>query len=266
MNPAHFSFYLVETSPYHRQMQKQRLAPLAVQIEWKENLPELPRFPYSIIYSNELIDAFPVHRIKRTGKFLYEGYVTIAKDALSFIEKWGPLSTPLLGEMIEYLQVHLYEEHVMELNLAAYKWIHEVAQWMDKGFLLTIDYGARSKELLLRKNGTLRCYQNHQLIDNPYHMPGELDLTSHVNFEFLEKWGEECGLKPVTYQTQSRFLLEWGILDLIPKQPVCHPFSPEAKQGRAIQQLIHPYGMGEVFQVLLQAKGLEYSFLPHSFL
>jgi SAM-dependent MidA family methyltransferase len=143
-----------------------------------------------------------------------------------------------------------------EVAVAARQWIGEVAAWMERGILLTIDYGGETGELLMRSHGTLRAYREHRLLTDLYQMPGEMDLTAHVDFTSLRHWGESLHMRTLAYLTQADFLLRAGVLDLLPSKPVPDPFSPEAKRRRAITQLIHPQGMGESFRVLLQAKGM----------
>lgn len=247
-------FYLVETSPYHRQIQQERLNHLPVSIKWISCLSEIPAYDFSIVYSNELVDSFPVHRIKKERGQLFESYVTLDRFTGLFKESWGPLTTPQIQDILMQLEMNLDDGQTAEVNRAARRWLQEVSAWMNRGFLLTIDYGGETSDLLQRWDGTLRGYHAHQLSTDLLLNPGMMDLTSHVNFSALQGWGEEVGLQKVSFQTQSRFLLEAGILDFFPPGPVSDPFSPAAKQSRAIRQLIHPQAMGEVFHVLLQAK------------
>ncbi|MBA4494273.1 class I SAM-dependent methyltransferase [Paenactinomyces guangxiensis] len=252
--PEQLHLYVVEISPYHRRLQQERLAKSPFLIRWVEHIREIPVYPFSVIYSNELVDAFPVHQIKKEKGQLCEGYVAWDSCSGKLVKKWGPLSTAGIYEYLTAFHLELADGQTIEVNLAAHQWLQEVATWMKKGYLCTIDYGGNTDELLQRRDGTLRSYRRHQLFSDPLSHPGEMDITSHVNFEALQKWGERWGLATHSCLTQSRFLLEAGILDLWPPDPVSDPFGPAAKRSRAIRQLIHPRAMGEQFLVLLQGK------------
>jgi SAM-dependent MidA family methyltransferase len=207
--------------------------------------------PCAIVYSNELLDAFPVHRITRKHGEIYEIYVTEDKGKL--VETLVPLSNPEIVQYLKQFAIELREGQVIEVHLQAKHWLKCVAEWMNQGWILSIDYGGTMRELLAeeRQKGTLRGFFRHQLTYDWYDRPGEIDLTSHVPFEALIRWGEEFGLKKEFYGTQASFLIEAGILDFYPSS-VRDPFSSEGKRVRIIQQLL--YGMGEAFQVLLQRK------------
>ncbi|MFC7442304.1 class I SAM-dependent methyltransferase [Laceyella putida] len=252
--PDKLNSYLVETSPYHRRLQQERLAPLPISFHWSRSLQEVPRAKYSFLYVNELVDAFPVHRIKKEGGVIWEAHVIKGMHG-RLRESWQPLkqaSDPAIWERAQLLA----EGQMAEVAVAARQWIGEVAAWMERGILLTIDYGGETGELLMRSHGTLRAYREHRLLTDLYQMPGEMDLTAHVDFTSLRHWGESLHMRTLAYLTQADFLLRAGVLDLLPSKPVPDPFSPEAKRRRAITQLIHPQGMGESFRVLLQAKGM----------
>lgn len=100
------------------------------------------------------------------------------------------------------------------------------------------------------------CYSSHQAHKNPYHAPGEEDITSHVNFSGLQLWGREVGLTPLFFDSQGSFLIRGGIFQYLSATENTDPFSPVARRNRSIRQLIYPGGMGEKFQVLIQAKGM----------
>ncbi len=255
-DPGQIHFYLVETSPYHRRLQQARLAHLPVQFFPAEHIGQIPTCAFSIVYSNELVDAFPVHRIKKERGQLLEAYVAWDPDLKKLKEEWIPTANREILAYLSRLSVRLQEGQQMEVSLSALDWLKKVASWMKKGYLLTIDYGGCTAELLERPEGTLRSYRNHRLLSDCYGQPGETDMTSHVNFEALEIWGNDFGLTTLSYQTQSRFLLDAGILELLPREQPGDPFTSAARKKRAVQQLIFPQAMGEAFQVLLQAKGL----------
>ncbi|MBD1371297.1 SAM-dependent methyltransferase [Hazenella sp. IB182357] len=243
--------YLVETSPYHRAVQQAYLAKLGAQIKWVEKIADIPQNTYSFIYSNELLDAMPVHRLKQEKGQLKAVYVTYDQQYDDWQEVW--LSAPsICHDRLEALGVSLAEGEEIEFSTQALEWLETAYHWMERGAICTIDYG------LTHQSSSIRAYRDHQLIDDWYRYPGEVDLTYNVNFEFLEKWGERLGLTTLLSKSQSQFLLEAGILKWMLHEGVRDPFSPEAKRNRAITQLIHPDTMGDRFHVLWQGKNLKF--------
>jgi SAM-dependent MidA family methyltransferase len=128
-----------------------------------------------------------------------------------------------------------------------------VADLLEKGFVITIDYGYPSRELYqdYRKRGTLMAYYRHQAQEDPYVRVGEQDLTAHVNFSALAHWGRKWGLDLLGFVPQNHFLLGLGILDLLSQDDGGTEDRLKAKT------LLLPGGMGEIFKVLIQSKGLE---------
>ncbi|MBA4601186.1 class I SAM-dependent methyltransferase [Thermoactinomyces mirandus] len=256
ISPDKVSFYLVETSPYHQRLQKERLFASPVNYQLVHRLSDVPASPFSFIYSNELVDAFPVHRIKKEQGKLLEAYVTLSESKPYLRETWLPLPEDKWnrGKLGQWL-MQLNEGSEMALCLAARDWLREIADWMEQGVLLTIDYGGL-QEQLLQKQRTIRGFRGHQVCDEFYDTPGGMDLTYDVNFTHLIEWGLEAGLAPCQFLSQFQFLMNAGILNFLPAEPVRDPFGKEAKRIRAIKQLIHPETMGEVFRVLVQTKNL----------
>jgi SAM-dependent MidA family methyltransferase len=146
------------------------------------------------------------------------------------------------------------------VNLKALDWVEKVARCLKKGFVLTIDYGYLAKELYApnRSEGTLLCYYQHRTSENPYERLGEQDITSHVNFTRLIQKGEEVGLHLTGLVPQYRFLLALGLLREM--ESLGREMSEiDALQLRlTLKHLIEPeMGMGEVFKVLIQHKGID---------
>lgn len=255
VHPNSIHVYLIEASLFHQQVQKERLRDSPFSIQWVSHVSDIPSYPFCVVYSNELVDAFPLHRVKRISSTeMAELYITWDKSKHEFVEVWGPLSNEELEGFIHQFEYHLDIGQSVEVNLSAKKFIYDIAEWMKSGYILTIDYGATTQELLMRKDGTIRYFYQHSMPENPYTHIGEVDITCHVNFDTLQTWGEEVGLETIRLSTQSQFLLQSGILDMLSGKDERDPFSEEAKKRRAVQQLIHPDAMGETFKVLVQRK------------
>jgi SAM-dependent MidA family methyltransferase len=211
------------------------------------------------LYSNELIDSFPVHLVEMTPDGLREVYVALRDD--DFAEEFGEPSTPELAAYLERIGVTLLEGKRAELNLAAPRWLAAVAQTLRRGFVLTIDYGYPAIDLFspARLAGTLLCYHRHQVEESPYVRPGEQDITSHVDFTTLMKAGEEVGLVTAWFGEQYRFLLAVGFMEEMARVERSDVSEEEKLKVRLLmKKLILPEGgMGDTFRVLIQAKGVE---------
>ena len=211
------------------------------------------------LYSNELMDAMPVHRVAMGEAELRELYVTIRDNELA--EELGPLSTPAIADYLRRIGITLHPGQHAEVNLAMVSWLETAAHALERGFLLTVDYGHPAQELYApsRKHGTLLCYHKHQLEDNPYIRLGRQDITSHVDFTTLSVRGSELGLKPVWFGEQYRFLLSVGIVEEMEEIERSSVSEPEKLKLRlALKKLIMPEGgMGDTFKVLVQSKGLD---------
>ncbi len=218
---------------------------------------EIPaRIAAGCLFSNELIDALPVHRVVLESGALKEIFVDFRDGR--FLSATAPLSTCAIAEYFATQGVVLQEGQCAEAGLEASDWITEVGRRLERGYVLTIDYGHHAAELFddHHMRGTLLAYQNHRVSEDVYVSPGEQDLTAHVNFTALEMWGKRSGLETAGFTSQTAFLLALGqgneFADLYDEGQT------EAERVRArlqLKTLIHPEGMGERFQVLVQRKG-----------
>lgn len=245
-------YWIIEISEQLQNVQKEILQEKGV--HWAQSLKEIGPFT-GIILSNELIDAFPVHVLECTAQGIEEVNISLEDDKL--VETLGPLSNELLFDFLkEYPDAYL-EGQRFEVNLDALAWLEHAADQMIEGFVLTIDYGDETPRLYEgKRDGTIRAFKQHQMIPNLLASPGEQDLTADVNFTSLQIFGEKKGLHPVFYGTQSKFLIEAGILENLSSLSIgADPFKDQnMKRNLAIKHLIMPSGMGERFKVLVQQK------------
>jgi SAM-dependent MidA family methyltransferase len=225
----------------------------------------------SVILSNELIDAFPVHIVETQGKRLYELFVGVQQGHL-----YELLAEPSTSEVANYLDRYKIPWHSFgdgwraEINLDVLRWIERVARLIRRGFILTIDYGDKAKSLYTchRRRGTLACYTHHHMNEHPLMHPGQQDITAHVNFSALIDEGRRHGLRLSTFTTQRLWLEGLGIYEDLQRRRL-NDFS-EADTERATDRgqvallrwynlrqrvlaLTDPSGMGN-FKVLLQSR------------
>lgn len=192
-------YHLVEISPHLRQRQQERLPKKA---HWHPTLSEALKSagPEALVISNEFIDAFPVRIFRKATDNLEELHL-------------GPTQKEIWQDATELPHSTLFSQdwpHHQRLEVAesVHQWIKSDLSLIEKGAILTIDYGGTAQENYHRRPlGTLRAYFHHQLLLPPeaYQNPGHQDLTFDVNFEDLTLWGDEIGLKSTPLLTQSEF-------------------------------------------------------------
>jgi SAM-dependent MidA family methyltransferase len=210
------------------------------------------------IFSNELIDAMPVHRVIREGGHLRENYVGLGKNGLC--EETKSLSSSTLSDYFVKQNIHLEEGQQAEVNLAACRWIEGAGKKLKRGFILTIDYGHQAQELYDERHmrGTLLAYERHRATEDFFRAPGEQDLTAHVNFAALDLYGRKRGLVRTGFTSQSKFLLALARHGEFADLQSDEMTEAENTHRRLLfKTLINPEGMGETFQVLIQHKGIE---------
>lgn len=247
---------LIEGNPEHRREAGEQLAAYiaagtARVIDGEpEQLPDWTDRPV-IVVANELLDAFPVHRIvKRDGR-IFEWGVMWDERSESFASRLLPQSETNWAAWLEEQGVTLLEGQTFEVNLGAAVWIRELAGRMNRALLVLIDYGDEDRELSAphRMDGTLLCYAKHRAHNDPYNLPGEQDLTAHVNFSHMRRAAEQAGWHQFWYGTQKRFLVESGVMDKLAEHRIADPFHPIARRNRAIRQLLLSDNMSELFKV-----------------
>ena len=257
------SYQMVETSPFSRRQGENLLLEngFGEKVQWvtPKELESVNSRVQGCILSNELVDSFPVHLVTLRDGHLREIYVTQMDGG--FREEIGALSSDKLGNYFEGLGVVLDDGQRAEVNLMALDWMEMVSRILIKGFVITIDYGHEAENLYspFRRNGTLLCYHGHTWNDNPYERIGLQDITSHVDFTSLMTKGKEMGLRRTGFTTQYRFLLGLGFLKELERLSGENEGSLEGIRNRlSMKTLILPDGgMGDVFKVLIQHKGLD---------
>lgn len=264
-------YTLIETSPALQQAQQRQLSPWqarGIPIRWQA-LDEIPPDRWTgCLFSNELVDAFPVHRVTLTDQGLQEQYVGLKSDRdHTFGTVLGPLSTPALADYFDLVGITLAPPnypigYTTEVNLAALAWSTAIAARLKRGYVLTIDYGHTAQRYYnpQRTAGTLQCYNRHRHHSDPFHDVGRQDITAHVDFTALINQGIRHGLKPLGQCPQGLFLMALGLGDRLDAlrsiTAVDGPTLQAAIQRRNdLQSLINPIGLGQ-FQVLVQGKSL----------
>src|SRR5262249_27627116 len=207
------------------------------------------------ILCNELIDNFPVHRFAIQGGRVKEVFITLAGGTLT--EVLDEPSSPRIEERLTSLGVSFPEGYRGEVNLALEDWTDQLAQALDRGFMLTIDYRQLATDLYSHQNnqGTLICYHRHIASSDPYQHIGQQDITCQVDFTSLMRLGDRHGLATVGYTLQRQFLTNLGFascLEALQTQGLSA--ARMALSRMAMMALVDPEEYGD-FKVLAQAKG-----------
>jgi SAM-dependent MidA family methyltransferase len=253
-----YRLHLVEASPAARNEQRATLGETAERLV--SSSARLPEHINGIVFANELLDAMPTHQVVMREDGLREVYVS---PRLSLHE--SPPSTPALAEYLQRLGVALEPGWRVEINLRAIEWMRELAQRLDRGFVILIDYGHEARELYSvgHSNGTLTTFARHTAsgpeaapgtppwLSNP----GEQDITAHVDFTSVRAAAEEAGLVTLGFLDQTYFLLA-----LATSKNSENPENPEnlenLKRRLALKTLIMPGGLGSTMKVLIFGKGV----------
>ena len=208
------------------------------------------------ILCNELIDNFPVHRFAIEDGRVRE--VFVATDGQNFVEVLDEPSSPRIEARLAGLALSLPEGYRGEVNLAIEDWIHQVCGALERGFVLTIDYGELAEDLYSPENahGTVVCFNRHAIGADPYQDIGQQDITCQVDFTSLMELGERRGLETVGYTLQRRFLANLGFNEFLDALGTQGLSAARAELSRiAMMTLVDPEEYGD-FKVLAQAKGL----------
>ena len=242
-------YYIVEISPHLQKLQAKNLQNYQSQVYHLDSLPE--NFS-GIILANEVVDAFPVHRVILQKGALRELYVGINEDGALF-EYPGELSSSEIATYLKEANIYPVEGQILEINLAALNWLSNLYHNLSHGAVIIIDYGYNTEELYhpFRKEGTLTSFARHRQ-QNPLKNPGKQDITSHVDFGMLRKKAKELGFQEIEFVSQGNFLINAGILELIKQENLTQTLE-SYQETLKIKKLILP-PMGEVFKVLVLIK------------
>ena len=236
---------------------EQRVPHLLHRVAWLDKLPE--HFN-GLVLANELLDALPVHLVvwgdDSDPRPILQRGVSWRDGAFAWEDR------PASGQVLAQAQglgdeCTLPPGYLSELNLAAMDWTASWARILGRGALLLLDYGFPRHEYFhpQRDAGTLMCHYRHHAHPDPFFLPGLQDITAHVDFTAIVEAGHGAGLDLLGYTTQCAFLLNCGlpeVLARIPPDDTARYFP----QAQAVQKLISPAEMGDLFKVMVLGKGI----------
>ena len=245
-------YAILEPGAELRDRQRAAIAKLApehlAKVEWLDQLPKRFR---GVMIANEVVDAMPVHAIAWREEGIFERGVAIEGGKLAWAER------PAYGEVLAAADaLRIAPPYASEIALAAHGWMRSVAESLELGALLVIDYGFPAHEFYhpQRSTGTLMCHYRHFAHSDPFLYPGLQDITAHVDFSALVAAGRSAALDVLGYATQSNFLVNCGITEVLERSDPADArrFAPLAATA---QKLLSPAEMGELFKVLCVGRG-----------
>jgi len=245
-------YCILEPSVRRQEWQRETLKQFAPCVRWFSDFDNSKL--HGILFGNELLDAFPVHRHgwDAKNKKWFEWGVAFEKDRFIWARVPENLQPSTFNPQPSGLESVLPDGYTIETSPTAESWWLEAAGILARGKLVAIDYGFTGDEQFSpsRTNGTLRAYFRHHVSDDLLANVGEQDLTAHVNFSAIQKAGEEAGLKTKLFSSQTKFLTQ--ILEKTLADKTFGAWTPA--RTRQFQTLTHPEHLGRAFRVLVQSR------------
>jgi SAM-dependent MidA family methyltransferase len=256
-------YLIVEVSGELRARQERTLRDFP-QVAW---LDRVPSSFSGVVLGNEVLDAMPVHLVVKTDQGWKERGIGLSSKGMVYRDRQCDPS--LVAQIPDAGSLPV--GYLTEVHPIAAGFMSSIASMLGAGHLDTgrggaaifIDYGFPAHEYYLeqRAQGTLMCHYRHHAHPDPFYFPGLQDITAHVDFTAMARAAIDGGLDMLGYTSQAAFLLDAGIGDLLLRT------SPEDQmrylpQANAVQKLISPAEMGELFKVLVVGKEAK---LPEKF-
>jgi SAM-dependent MidA family methyltransferase len=211
---------------------------------------EMPERFRGVVFANEFFDALPVDVTVRRADGFHEMRVGWQNEQFCWMEG-GAVSAEAAAYLAKYADTD-EDGALREVNLEALRWLERIAQHLECGYVLAIDYGYTTRELVRFPQGTLMSYRRHVASEDVLREPGERDITAHVHFSALEAHAALHGLNREVFETLSLALLRAGEKDNF--ATVIEVGNEAERVRRRLQLKTLLYGMGETFRTLLLKK------------
>ncbi|WNB93552.1 SAM-dependent methyltransferase [Bacillus sp. NEB1478] len=251
------SYIIVEKSPYHRELLKEKLKKLPVTIisTLDDLIKEFPLFK-GIVFANEVLDAFPLRIFQNRRDNWFEKTVWFNQADNRFKFQYVKTETSLfkqLNSIFNSRPMHFD----LEVSFQMLEWLEDVYRWVKEDSLLFfVDYGYINEQWSMEslKEGSIRGYFRHQLVNDPLSNTGEMDITYHVDWDQVIKTASMNNIETIALHSQGDFLLQEGLLKFLTNSVQRDPFSMEHKRNRAIRTFLLDHSLAGGFQVLQQKK------------
>lgn len=259
------TYYIIELSADLKQKQAETLASLPQSLQqkvvWLDQLPQTP-IP-AVIIANEVLDAMPVEKLRLEAEQTLRGFVNYNEEKQSFEWDYHTISESDLqvtcNQILKQIGTPSPQGYETEVNSNIHPWLQSIADFLQQGALLLIDYGYTRQEYYqpARKMGTLRCHYQHRAHNDPFFYPGLQDITAHVDFTQVAEAGFDVGFKIAGFTTQAHFLMSSGILEMSSELSDQEDMISSLKMAQQIKTLTLPNEMGENFKVIALTKEVD---------
>jgi SAM-dependent MidA family methyltransferase len=256
MNVTVDSYTIVELSGELQARQQEALKAFP-QVRWLSGFPDAFR---GVVLGNEVLDAMPVELVVKEGGQWQRQMVGIKEGAFALVP--AAADAGLLDQLQRQIPdaATLQDGYLTEIHPVACGFMRSLATMFEggRGAAILVDYGFPAHEYYFdeRTGGTLMCHYRHHAHPDPFYLPGLQDITAHVDFTAMALAAQDAGLEVLGYMSQASFLLAAGIGELLMRT------DPEdalryLPQSKAVQKLVSPAEMGELFKVLVVGKDVE---------
>jgi SAM-dependent MidA family methyltransferase len=250
------SYTIIDLSGELRARQQERLKDFPM-VRWAEALPDAFS---GVVLANEVLDAMPVELVMKTTDGWRRQMVTVEEGEFAFTQQVPDAGLAAQLERQIPGADALHDGYLTEIHPVAAGFMRSLARMFEggRGAAILLDYGFPGREYYFeqRIGGTLMCHYRHHAHPEPFFLPGLQDITAHVDFTAMALASEEAGLPVLAYMSQAAFLLACGIGDLLlatdPEKAAKY-----LPQSRAVQKLLSPAEMGELFKVLVVGKDID---------
>lgn len=235
-------YTIVDLSGSLRERQRQTLSAHAHKVGWVDHLPARL---CGVLVGNEVLDAMPVQLLARVGGVWHERGVALHQGQLAWADRPTTLRPPL--------EIEGPHDYLTEIHPQAEAFIRTLSDHLERGAVFLIDYGFGESEYYhpQRHMGTVMCHRAHQADGEPLLDPGLKDITAHVNFTGIALAAQDSGLEVLGYTTQAHFLLNCGLLELLPPG--------DTAQHALMLRLVNEHEMGEFFKVIALGRGADWA-------
>lgn len=250
------TYYILELSGHLKSSQQAlilaEIPHLADKVQWLSSWPASFK---GVVLANEVLDAMPVTRFCWTGEEVLESEIFWDEASLSLKERFIPSNNTQLIEKVKALHLSV-SPYYSEINTWVLSWLEGLWHALEQGVVLLLDYGYPQKEYYHpdRYAGTLMCHQRQRVHHDYLYMPGEMDITAHVDFTEIAQSAFDLGFQILGYTNQASFLLANGILEHLATIEDDILYQTEAQR---VKMLLQSQEMGELFKVMALGKNYD---------
>ena len=263
-------YWILELSADLRERQqktiREALPEFIEKVKWLDSLPA--QFS-GVVLANELLDAMPVQLFHKNQNDLNEVNVGWHDDKFAFqlTSSFDQRLVNRVNDIEKELGQEFTSGYISEVNFAAEDWIKSIAEKIDSGIVVLIDYGFPRNEYYheQRNQGTLMCHYQHRSHPDPLVYPGLQDITAHVDFTAMADAALESGMRVMGYTNQASFLIGAGLMEMLSVTNDNEKLMDEMEVASQVKKLTLPHEMGELFKVIGFSKNCDAALPAFSF-